>query len=863
VQDDEIEEERSSSRSSGSSTPAAANILPYPRARSRGSSAASFSDLNGSTMVYAPRKICLLSYWPFLGNFCQYLEELYRHARSTSRIPLERLILQLWETPLPGSGRMRVQLEMGGSYAASSSSALLLHSTPHGRVIVFDRPMPDDFPLANFPLTLLFRTLSLSNVLILLSAVLQEKKVIITSKVLPLLTYVAETVRTLIFPLKWMHPYIPILPAPLSGMLDAPMPIFVGVGESFIDSRVLTGDDLVIVYLDRDEIKIGGNGKDAYSTNSLAHAASNAAAVAKDHSNASSVHSSSHSAHLTMLPRKLLQRLVHELRAHTNVTRLKKFSSRAELEAYFHCFRGTTTVSEEPEEEDVWSEDGGRSRSGSESSVFNGPTSASSNLLAIRACFLHVFVTLLGGMDAHLRFPNFEKGATHSFVQLFDLRSFLERSESKSRPFLRTLVDTQMFNYYVEEKTDCTDPSRAIELAFFAHAQKYELELEASIEAVKKRGGITAQSAPQLGVVLYLSQMGSNYTTYTVPSPDTSGLVDMIYSYAEFPRQLDISLLRRPIAVDVPSPPLDGLAVTSIQPEAAIDAAAIAIPPSPVRSLSDASTEGVVLYTPVRAHQKSASSGAPSTAMLNGATNGPSSAARHIKSMSSGNWNGPMNGLSQTTVPRSMNGSARPPSMNGHPNGNQTNGHPNLAPGGGSRMFTGSRGPTTVFRSGPSSTAPSQQERPPEKKDTLTSIIDFLTTVRHKVPPPPSPAQRAPSTPQRGQPQRQAPGSAQRAPPSASRVLSMTSTGQRPTSSNPGSFAATARRITRLSAKVASIDAQRRTCNVRPRSRARRTRHSDNRTSRRRSDMFRQRRGDSTNVEDRPASTRRTCPRRG
>ena len=199
------------------------------------SDASSSSGGGGGHSLYAPRMICLLSYWPFYSSFCAYLEEVYRLSRGTSRCPLERRILNLWETPLPRSGRIRVQLDMAApllTNAAADAEMLSLfppaasaagrHSlggsgsgagsggsgggSSSGRLIMFDRPNLDEFPLANFPLTLLFRVLSLPNIVVLLSAILQEKKVILTSKVLPLLTYVAETIRALIFPMKWLNP---------------------------------------------------------------------------------------------------------------------------------------------------------------------------------------------------------------------------------------------------------------------------------------------------------------------------------------------------------------------------------------------------------------------------------------------------------------------------------------------------------------------------------------------------------------------------------------------------------------------------------------------------------------------------------
>jgi hypothetical protein len=71
---------------------------------------------------------------------------------------------------------------------------------------------------ASFPLTDIFECLQLDNFLTLFCAVLAERQVVLVSSQYSLLTSCAEAVNSLLYPLRWSHVYIPILPRALLGI---------------------------------------------------------------------------------------------------------------------------------------------------------------------------------------------------------------------------------------------------------------------------------------------------------------------------------------------------------------------------------------------------------------------------------------------------------------------------------------------------------------------------------------------------------------------------------------------------------------------------------------------------------------------
>ena len=59
--------------------------------------------------------------------------------------------------------------------------------------------------------------------------VLTEAKVVLQARQPHVLTMAAETLSALLFPFSWQHVYIPILPARLLDILQAPVPFLIGI----------------------------------------------------------------------------------------------------------------------------------------------------------------------------------------------------------------------------------------------------------------------------------------------------------------------------------------------------------------------------------------------------------------------------------------------------------------------------------------------------------------------------------------------------------------------------------------------------------------------------------------------------------
>ena len=81
----------------------------------------------------------------------------------------------------------------------------------------------------------LFKCLSVEYVLEIFFQLMLEKKILLVSKHKSLLTQAAISFQSFIFPLCWKHNLIPILPAEMVDILDAPVPFLFGIESSILN----------------------------------------------------------------------------------------------------------------------------------------------------------------------------------------------------------------------------------------------------------------------------------------------------------------------------------------------------------------------------------------------------------------------------------------------------------------------------------------------------------------------------------------------------------------------------------------------------------------------------------------------------
>lgn len=101
----------------------------------------------------------------------------------------------------------------------------------------------------------MFQQIGVEKALRVVAWLMTEQKVVVMSSQYNMLTLTTETLCQLLFPLRWQHVYIPVLPLDLLDFTQAPTPFLVGV-HSDCKGALLSSphDDVCIVDLDRAEL---------------------------------------------------------------------------------------------------------------------------------------------------------------------------------------------------------------------------------------------------------------------------------------------------------------------------------------------------------------------------------------------------------------------------------------------------------------------------------------------------------------------------------------------------------------------------------------------------------------------------------
>ncbi|XP_067396875.1 myotubularin-related protein 13 isoform X3 [Emydura macquarii macquarii] len=188
--------------------------------------------------VFSPKSLVLVSRLDYPEIFRACLGLIYTvHVESLS-VSLENLIANLCSCLVPAAGGSQKLFSLGA-----------------GDRQLIQTPLYDSLPVTNTSVALLFQQLGIQNVLSLFCAVLTENKVLFHSASFQRLSDACRALESLMFPLKYSYPYIPILPAQLLEVLSSPTPFIIGVHSVFCaDIHELL--DVIIADLDGGTIKI-------------------------------------------------------------------------------------------------------------------------------------------------------------------------------------------------------------------------------------------------------------------------------------------------------------------------------------------------------------------------------------------------------------------------------------------------------------------------------------------------------------------------------------------------------------------------------------------------------------------------------
>ena len=180
---------------------------------------------------FVQKAICVLSYYPFYYNSLLFLKEIYNITEPQSKgiIPIERAICTFVD-----------------SLYIPSYDKLLRFTLNNKNIDYYCIPNYGKIWDTNDKyLETLFRVLSYENIITAWEGLLLEKKLYIICSSKNTLSHIANALINLLFPFKWIHVYVPILPEQLKLFIESPVPLIIGI-FFHIEINELPQDSLIL-----------------------------------------------------------------------------------------------------------------------------------------------------------------------------------------------------------------------------------------------------------------------------------------------------------------------------------------------------------------------------------------------------------------------------------------------------------------------------------------------------------------------------------------------------------------------------------------------------------------------------------------
>ncbi|KAJ2945310.1 hypothetical protein O0L34_g9397 [Tuta absoluta] len=191
------------------------------------------ANITHHSIMYAPKCLVIVSRQDYIDTFRNCLGIIYTVWVENLGVPLETLVGNLVGcvmVPPPGGPQVRFSIGAGDRQALQP-------------------PASPPLPTTQTAIYMLLRLLGIHNSVTLWCAVMSEHKVLVVSLAGARLAAACRALAALMFPFRYAHVYIPLLPAGLAEVLATPTPFLIGVHSS-LKEEVSELLDVIVADLD-------------------------------------------------------------------------------------------------------------------------------------------------------------------------------------------------------------------------------------------------------------------------------------------------------------------------------------------------------------------------------------------------------------------------------------------------------------------------------------------------------------------------------------------------------------------------------------------------------------------------------------
>ena len=211
-------------------------------------------DLGFREYVYIPYCLCLISKFPYFSEMEKCLQSIFIMLSQTEQIDNysinDEIMYFIHSIPIPDKNSI-VKF-----YIPYYNKALYLRNTVVNGLNVMNKDYAK--------LTTIF---SISNIIIIFRLLLSEKKVLFIDDDYSLLSKVTDAFISLLYPITWIHTYIPIMSEQMLKYLESFLPFLNGIHISmmtlvkniFNEGEMDESEEVFLVYIKQNEIQIGSS----------------------------------------------------------------------------------------------------------------------------------------------------------------------------------------------------------------------------------------------------------------------------------------------------------------------------------------------------------------------------------------------------------------------------------------------------------------------------------------------------------------------------------------------------------------------------------------------------------------------------
>ncbi|XP_051887648.1 DENN domain-containing protein 3-like [Pristis pectinata] len=195
--------------------------------------------LDSADPLWVPYAICVITRFPYYTALKDCLSCLLPELTACSQPQFEKTVnefaAQLALVPCPPPGSLQLSFELGPLN------------------IVLSPPEDVNSPVIDISLHLPFLCFTPETVLQILTNILTERRLVFLSSHWPLLTLVTQSFLHFLQPLRWRHPYIPVLATQMLDLVMAPTVFLMGCHSRHMDT-ISEVEELVLVDIDNGRI---------------------------------------------------------------------------------------------------------------------------------------------------------------------------------------------------------------------------------------------------------------------------------------------------------------------------------------------------------------------------------------------------------------------------------------------------------------------------------------------------------------------------------------------------------------------------------------------------------------------------------